>query len=795
MSSTSTYTTYTSNDWKTFIIENFYTINDEIDVRINLEGLKLDDENIQRFAEGLNDVARRQTFLLTSLNLSKNLFSEKGLDALVQVLVQFSNLKDSLEFLDLSKNNIKTIEPLARAGVFKNLARLELNDCGLSGELPALRMPKLQGLKLSDNSGLVFSDVFLHALNQNCVVIAELGNFDVKISLKGRGGFGGPPTVQEIREAAALALKPVRPVRRRSKRVSSPLTCQASVCSNRAQFQCEQCQNQFYCGARCQSEHWTEHSLTCGEPVALPAMIENVDSFVGKVDTDLYRNFLIAFNSGLKVPQIQRVLRRYITMNDELDLAKFEQSNFKSQRFKNVLKKREFLGQDFGKVPSDEELARLASVKENLGKTLLQISLEKDRAEYDTLSPLKKSQVLYDVLVSLIDVFTPQLPLKLKEELGSGTYGTVYRAEAKGYGTFAAKVFFDETGDADDLLYRRESAEEERTLLTFVNRYDMKIGKGENDHVLAFVGYYPEFEFKGKNVPMLLSEYISGITLEEIELIVMPLDSGNDSFNKKRQLTPWKGKEGKQEARAERAREATKALEKPMEEIPKQDLRVIFPMMVKQMFEGLKFLHSKGIAHRDLKPDNVMWDDSQRLVLIDLGLSCQVNDERLAERILAKFQCDADDYKVQGGSWAFNSPEVSAVYLKNYRIQSGEFDDEITNERPPLETVSIEVQLKNDLWAAALTLFDVLYLADPNTVTRAIFAMKLGGFMEIYEGFPSYIGQLAALSKLTKSRDARQIAIERMGRPYYKMFRKEVMVLGQVMMGDLKSAEQVLERL
>ena len=567
--------------------------------------------------------------------------------------------------------------------------------------------------------------------------------------------------------------------------------CGASVCSKRAQFKCAKCENQFYCGTRCQAKHWSEHSIVCGDPVAPPpaATAESVDGFASKVDTALYRNFLIVFNSGMKIPKIQRILSRYVTFRNKIDLEKFERINFISDRFKRVLKKASFLGRDFGTLPPEEELAQ----EKNRGKSLLQISLEKDRAEYDTLSPLKKSQVFYDVLVSLIDVYKPKLPLTLKEKLGQGTYGTVYRADAKGYGTFAAKVFFDEEDDDEDSDLRRESAEDERTLLTFVNRLDLNTGKKENDHVLAFVGYYPDFELDQwsndpKTAPMLLSEYISGATLEEFEFSPV-LDKNKE--RPKKNVTPWMGKD---KSRAQRAQEASSLEEESVRlETPGLDLKVQFPKMVEEMFEGLRFLHSKGIAHRDIKPDNVMLDDSLRLVLIDLGLSCQVNDEHLAKRILSKFQCDADDYSTQGGSWQYNSPEVSQIYLYNYRVQSGEFDDANGGERPVLQKNPIQVQLQNDLWAAALTLFDVLFLSDPESIERAPYAMEIEGFTEVYEGYPNFIAPLSALSRLRNS--AREQAIKRMSDRFVKIFEKETRVLQRVLMGELKTAEDVLAAL
>ena len=45
------------------------------------------------------------------------------------------------------------------------------------------------------------------------------------------------------------------------------------------------------------------------------------------------------------------------------------------------------------------------------------------------------------------------------------------------------------------------------------------------------------------------------------------------------------------------------------------------PGMIKEVLCGLKFLHDKGILHRDLKPQNILVDTEGRMKLADFGLS------------------------------------------------------------------------------------------------------------------------------------------------------------------------------
>ena len=47
---------------------------------------------------------------------------------------------------------------------------------------------------------------------------------------------------------------------------------------------------------------------------------------------------------------------------------------------------------------------------------------------------------------------------------------------------------------------------------------------------------------------------------------------------------------------------------------------------LKQLLNGLKYIHSKNIAHRDIKPDNILLDKDNNIKITDFGISAKFKD-------------------------------------------------------------------------------------------------------------------------------------------------------------------------
>ena len=84
----------------------------------------------------------------------------------------------------------------------------------------------------------------------------------------------------------------------------------------------------------------------------------------------------------------------------------------------------------------------------------------------------------------------------------------------------------------------------------------------------------------------------------------------------------------------------------------------------KELATALDFLHNQFhsdccVIHRDLKPDNICFDDQDRLRLIDFGLSICINKAKSADDVYSMTGCT--------GSLRYMSPEVAASKPYNDR--------------------------------------------------------------------------------------------------------------------------------
>ena len=123
------------------------------------------------------------------------------------------------------------------------------------------------------------------------------------------------------------------------------------------------------------------------------------------------------------------------------------------------------------------------------------------------------------------------------------------------------------------------------------------------------IKYYKSFEYEGK--VYILAEYYESQNLEEFIMKSMPIHF-------------------------------------------KQDL-IIY--IFRQILEGLKYLHSEGIAHRDIKPDNILINFQNQIKITDFGLAAYLE---------GKDKGDLAGGKTQVGTASYGPPEIVFFKELNY---------------------------------------------------------------------------------------------------------------------------------
>ena len=90
-----------------------------------------------------------------------------------------------------------------------------------------------------------------------------------------------------------------------------------------------------------------------------------------------------------------------------------------------------------------------------------------------------------------------------------------------------------------------------------------------------------------------------------------------------------------------------------------------------QLLDTLEYIHSKNIAHRDLKIDNMLIDDDLNIKLLDFGLSAQTKTRGLSDSVGTPFYMapELHDERLHNGTQV----DIFAVGVILFTIIAGNF--------------------------------------------------------------------------------------------------------------------------
>ena len=200
---------------------------------------------------------------------------------------------------------------------------------------------------------------------------------------------------------------------------------------------------------------------------------------------------------------------------------------------------------------------------------------------------------------------------KLERELGRGGFGVVYKANARD-GTnrdVAIKVISVKTDQSDSSLLLSLKR------LKDANKEAKTLSKLRNPYVIGFIHYY-NFKFPNGRGIGIVTRYCPGGSLGDYLLKYRP-------DHKKR--LQW----------------------------------------CRQLSLGIRFIHQQRVAHRDLKPDNILIDGDGVLKIADVGLAKAVWD--INEGIQGSQDMSFDSYMTTvGGTRVFMAPEV---FTRHYSFE------------------------------------------------------------------------------------------------------------------------------
>jgi serine/threonine protein kinase len=131
----------------------------------------------------------------------------------------------------------------------------------------------------------------------------------------------------------------------------------------------------------------------------------------------------------------------------------------------------------------------------------------------------------------------------------------------------------------------------------------------------------------------------------------------------------------------------------------------------RQLIDALAYIHSMGVAHRDIKPDNILIDLAARIKLIDFGLSNYQGDVLLKTRVGSTYFAAPECFR-SAGYHGFKS-DVWSCGIVLYTMLVGRLPWTGHNEQQLLTQISkADIHIPDNLSEDAISLIQGILTAD-----------------------------------------------------------------------------------
>jgi serine/threonine protein kinase len=131
------------------------------------------------------------------------------------------------------------------------------------------------------------------------------------------------------------------------------------------------------------------------------------------------------------------------------------------------------------------------------------------------------------------------------------------------------------------------------------------------------------------------------------------------------------------------------------------EFKTIFTLFLIQLVDAIKYIHECGIAHRDIKLENILMDRNYNIKIIDFGVST----------------LEAENCNTACGTAGYMAPEVSKCPLKHaFALEKQTTDSARYNA------------FQSDIWSVGIVCFEILARRKPDNLASFPHSLKLSDF-------------------------------------------------------------------